>query len=306
MEFRAAVLGAVGAPLDDRARRDGAARAGRRAGAHPRERPLPHRSRGDRGHRSPIRCRSCSATRAPASSRRSAPAVTAVTPGDHVVCSWNPHCGHCFYCERDQPILCEPFTREQPRGHLLDGTHAAATLRRRSALHHFSVVSSHAEYCGGAGIGRDHGAERDPVRPRLPDRLRRDDRRRRGQRGWRTVEAGAHGRGDRLRRGRAQCAAGRAGSRGPAAIIAIDATAAKLARRARFGATRRVDGRRDDVVDCGASAHRRPRRRLRLRGGRQRRRRSALALETVRPGGQLVWLGKINVEPGRWPSAGAR
>jgi len=23
--------------------------------------------------------------------------VTAVKPGDHVVCSWNPHCGHCFY-----------------------------------------------------------------------------------------------------------------------------------------------------------------------------------------------------------------
>ena len=37
--------------------------------------------------------------------------VTQVKPGDHVVCSWNPHCGHCFYCERDLPILCEPFTR---------------------------------------------------------------------------------------------------------------------------------------------------------------------------------------------------
>ena len=47
--------------------------------------------------------------------------VTGVKAGDHVVCSWNPHCGHCFYCERDQPILCEPFTFHQPRGHLLDG-----------------------------------------------------------------------------------------------------------------------------------------------------------------------------------------
>jgi Zn-dependent alcohol dehydrogenase len=35
-------------------------------------------------------------------------AVTQVRPGEHVVCSWNPHCGHCFYCERGQPILCEP------------------------------------------------------------------------------------------------------------------------------------------------------------------------------------------------------
>jgi len=72
------------------------------------------------------------------------PGVTSVKPGDHVICSWNPHCGHCFYCERDQPILCEPFTFHQPRGHLLDGksrlTCDAATV------HHFSVVSSHAQY----------------------------------------------------------------------------------------------------------------------------------------------------------------
>lgn len=71
-------------------------------------------------------------------------AVTQVRPGDTVVASWNPHCGHCFYCERDLPILCEPFTRHQPAGHMLDGQ---SRLRwRGAALHHFSVVSSHAEY----------------------------------------------------------------------------------------------------------------------------------------------------------------
>src|SRR5690349_24837915 len=47
--------------------------------------------------------------------------VTLVKPGDHVVCSWNPSCGHCFYCDRGEPILCEPFTKHQPAGHLLDG-----------------------------------------------------------------------------------------------------------------------------------------------------------------------------------------
>lgn len=72
-------------------------------------------------------------------------AVSQVSPGDHVVCSWNPHCGHCFYCERDQPILCEPFARHQPAGHLLDGE-SRYTLDG-AKLHHFSVVSSHAEYC---------------------------------------------------------------------------------------------------------------------------------------------------------------
>src|ERR1700736_3950903 len=36
-------------------------------------------------------------------------AVTKVHKGDHVVLSWNPHCGHCFYCDRGAPILCEDY-----------------------------------------------------------------------------------------------------------------------------------------------------------------------------------------------------
>lgn len=71
--------------------------------------------------------------------------VTQVAPGDHVVCSWNPHCGHCFYCERDQPILCEPYTGNVRRGLLLDGASRYEFAGR--PLHHFSVMSSHAEYC---------------------------------------------------------------------------------------------------------------------------------------------------------------
>ena len=72
-------------------------------------------------------------------------AVTQVRPGDTVVCSWNPHCGHCFYCERDQPILCEPFTRHQPAGHLLDGS-SRYRLAGGGLLHHFSTTSTHAQY----------------------------------------------------------------------------------------------------------------------------------------------------------------
>jgi S-(hydroxymethyl)glutathione dehydrogenase/alcohol dehydrogenase len=71
--------------------------------------------------------------------------VTEVRVGDHVVCSWNPHCGHCFYCERDLPILCEPFKRHEPRGVLFDGR--SRLSRDGARVHHFSVVSSHAEYC---------------------------------------------------------------------------------------------------------------------------------------------------------------
>ncbi len=71
-------------------------------------------------------------------------AVTSVKVGDHVVCSWNPHCGHCFYCEQDLPILCEVYTKHQPAGHLLDGGSRLAGAD--GTVHHFSVVSSHAQY----------------------------------------------------------------------------------------------------------------------------------------------------------------
>lgn len=72
-------------------------------------------------------------------------AVVHVKQGDHVVCSWNPHCGHCFFCERDQPILCEPFTRHQPAGRLPDGG-SRYRLADGRTLHHFSTTSTHACY----------------------------------------------------------------------------------------------------------------------------------------------------------------
>src|SRR6202790_5188104 len=45
-----------------------------------------------------------------------------VSVGDHVVLSWNPHCGHCFYCERDLPILCESYLALGPKAVAFDGT----------------------------------------------------------------------------------------------------------------------------------------------------------------------------------------
>ena len=58
------------------------ARAGRGARAAPRERGLPLRPERDRRHGDRRAAPRCSATRAPASSRRSAPGVTRVAPGD--------------------------------------------------------------------------------------------------------------------------------------------------------------------------------------------------------------------------------
>lgn len=47
--------------------------------------------------------------------------VTQVQIGDHVVTSWNPHCGACFYCTRRQPILCEPFRAGAAQSYHFDG-----------------------------------------------------------------------------------------------------------------------------------------------------------------------------------------
>lgn len=72
-------------------------------------------------------------------------AVTRVKPGDRVVCSWNPNCGHCFYCEEGLPILCEPIARHQPRGLPPDGR--PRLYLRGEPLLQFMNVASHAEYC---------------------------------------------------------------------------------------------------------------------------------------------------------------
>lgn len=47
------------------------------------------------------------------------PGVTAVKPGDHVIISWAPTCGHCRYCLAGRPVLC---ANQPPFGFLGDGT----------------------------------------------------------------------------------------------------------------------------------------------------------------------------------------
>ena len=73
-------------------------------------------------------------------------AVRNVRVGDHVVLSWNPNCGHCFHCDRDQPILCETYLGEGPKGVHFDG-HSKATLSSGQALAHLMFLGAFAEYC---------------------------------------------------------------------------------------------------------------------------------------------------------------
>src|SRR5262249_38092434 len=49
-------------------------------------------------------------------------AVRHLKTGDHVVLSWNPHCGHCYCCDRGLPILCEEYLAKGPQALQFDGT----------------------------------------------------------------------------------------------------------------------------------------------------------------------------------------
>ncbi len=73
------------------------------------------------------------------------PDVTLITPGEHMVCSWNPTCGHCFWCDGNQPILCAAHRQAELDGRLIDG---ATRLRLgRAEVYHFMHVAGFAEYC---------------------------------------------------------------------------------------------------------------------------------------------------------------
>jgi NDMA-dependent alcohol dehydrogenase len=48
--------------------------------------------------------------------------VTGLGPGDHIVVSWVPQCGQCYFCLRGQPNLCEAGATATMAGSLLDGT----------------------------------------------------------------------------------------------------------------------------------------------------------------------------------------
>ena len=71
--------------------------------------------------------------------------VTSVKPGDHVVISWVPQCGECFFCKKDQGYLCETSSSTMISGGLLDGTTrftaGGQPLRQMAASGTFSEVA---------------------------------------------------------------------------------------------------------------------------------------------------------------------
>ena len=48
--------------------------------------------------------------------------VTGLEVGDHIVVSWVPQCGECFFCKKGQGFLCEAGQMAMVTGGLLDGS----------------------------------------------------------------------------------------------------------------------------------------------------------------------------------------
>lgn len=71
--------------------------------------------------------------------------VSGLAVGDRVVLSWNPHCGRCFYCERAQPILCATYLANGPRAFHFDGR---PRLQCDAVpVHQLMYLGGFAEYC---------------------------------------------------------------------------------------------------------------------------------------------------------------
>lgn len=74
---------------------------------------------------------------------RVGPGVSKVKPGDAVVLSWSPNCGHCFYCQDSHPTLCDVYGHAAAHGGLWDGTSRLGPPD--APIGHYSCVSSFAE-----------------------------------------------------------------------------------------------------------------------------------------------------------------
>lgn len=218
--------------------------------------------------------------------------------GDRVVLSWNPHCGGCFYCERAQPILCRQFLANGPKAFHFDGRPRLAC--DAVPVHQLMYLGGFSEYV----IVPAQSAVR------VPDTMPFD---RAALIGCGVMTGvGAATRIAQLRWGDVAMVIG-CGAVGLSAvqgcvlagsgtIIAVDPNPARRQLAQAIGATHAcdpteaadlarsmTDGRGADVVleAAGAPA-----------GFR-------LSVEAVRPGGQVVWLGKVAVNDDvafRWGS----
>jgi len=219
------------------------------------------------------------------------PGVGRLRRGDHVVLSWNPHCGYCFYCDRDLPILCEEYLAKGAQAVQFDGR-SKACLPGGQELKHLMFLGAFGEYCIvaeqqaisvskdlpfdrgcliGCGVMTGVGAALNIARVGRADVVM-------------IVGCGAVGlaavQGARLA--------------GAGKIMAVDVDDGKLALAQKMGATATVNARTADAAAAakGVTAGRGVDIVIEAAGSAPA---FATAVESVRPGGEVVWLGKIDV-----------
>ena len=73
------------------------------------------------------------------------PGVEKVAEGDHVILSWLPSCGECFYCVRGRGVLCDVAMADMFEGTLPGGS--VALSQNGTSLYHYSYLSTFAERC---------------------------------------------------------------------------------------------------------------------------------------------------------------
>jgi S-(hydroxymethyl)glutathione dehydrogenase / alcohol dehydrogenase len=211
--------------------------------------------------------------------------------GDHVILSWNPHCGHCFQCDRGQPILCDTYLRAGPQGLHFDG-HTKARLENGAELRHLMFLGAFAEVCvvpaqQAIGVSRDIPFDRAcligcGVMTGVGAALNIADI----AYGDTVMVLGCGAVGLAALQGAMMAGAG--------AVIAVDVDEQKLALARKLGAQHAVNAKRADPVEVarsltngrGADVV------LEAAGSAITFRQSA---EAVRAGGQVIWLGKIDV-----------
>jgi S-(hydroxymethyl)glutathione dehydrogenase / alcohol dehydrogenase len=224
------------------------------------------------------------------------PEAKGVAVGDHVILSWNPHCGHCFYCDRDLPILCETYLAHGPKAVAFDGESRISLGPNGSNgggdLKQLMFLGAFGEYC-------IVPAEQAIVVPKeLPF-----DRAcligcgvMTGVGGALNVASIEYGSVAMVIGCGAVGLSAVQGARlaGAGEIIAVDLDDAKLALAAKMGATTCINAKREDVVAMAKAKT----------GGRGvdtvleaagSPAGFGISVEAARPGGEVIWLGKTDV-----------
>ena len=184
--------------------------------------------------------RSCSATRPPASSRRSATTSPSVAPGDFVILNWRAVCGNCRACTRGEPWYCFATHNATQKMTLEDGTELSPALGIGAFAEKTLVAAGQCtkvDPSARAGRGRPARLRRDG-RPR-----RRDQHRQRRAAASRVAVIGCGG------VGAAAIAGSRAGRRRARSSPSTSTTGSSRAPR-ELGATHTVNSKDADPVEA--------------------------------------------------------